>query len=250
MIVGNQVDVSLLITFHNEGILAHSTLNSIERCRKYAEAAGISTEYVWVLDDVNDETRAVLMAHPVAGGNVQIVDVVYRDAGLSRNAGIQMARGTAVAILDGDDYFSTNWIERAWLYLKEYGDQAILHPEFVVSFGAQASYCWQVDQAGQYYVQDGLLVNNYWTSWTFAKRSVYLQCPYSITRPLQTGFGYEDWHWNCEVIASGFEHRIAWGSVGFYRKKIVSRVTTDTAVGAIIAPTKLFARNAPGKVTV
>lgn len=243
------VDVSLLITFHNEGVLAHSTLHSIERCRKYAEAAGITTEYIWVLDDVNDETRDVLIAHPAASGNVKILEVSHRDAGSSRNFGIQAARGTAVAILDGDDYFSTNWIERAWFYLNEYGDQAILHPEFVVNFGMQAAYCWQVDQAGQYYKQDGLLVSNYWTAWTFAKRSIFLTCPYLETRPLQTGFGYEDWHWNCDVIAAGFEHRLAWGSVGFYRRKKVSRVTSETALGAIIPPTTLFARNSISKET-
>lgn len=243
------VDVTLLITFHGEGVLAHSTLNSIERCRKYAETAGISTEYVWVLDAVNDETREVLMAHPAASANVQIVEVTHRDLGASRNSGIEVARGTAVAILDGDDYFSTNWIERAWFYLKEYGDQAILHPEFVVNFGAHAAYCWQVDQAGQYYEQDGLLVNNYWTSWTFAKRSVYLRCPYSVTRALQTGFGYEDWHWNCESIAAGYEHRLAWGSVGFYRRKKTSLVASTTALGAIVPPTRLFSRNAPSRDT-
>lgn len=247
MKVTDTVDVSLLITFHSEGVLAHSTLNSIERCRKYAEAAGITTEYVWVLDAVNDETREVLMAHPAAAGNTQVVEVAHRDAGLSRNSGIQVARGTAVAILDGDDYFSTNWIERAWFYLKEYGDQAILHPEFVVNFGTQAAYCWQVDQGGQYYEQDGLLVSNYWTAWTFAKRSIYVTCPYSEARPFQTGFGYEDWHWNCDVIAAGYEHRLAWGTSGFYRRKKVSRVTSDTALGAIVAPTNLFARNAPSK---
>ncbi len=244
------VDVSLLITFHGEGVLAHSTLNSIERCRRYAEAAGITTEYVWVLDSVDDETRKVLMAHPAAAGKVQIVEVDYRDAGPSRNAGIQAARGAAVAILDGDDYFSANWIERAWFYLREYGDHAVLHPEFVVNFGAQAAYCWQVDQAGQYYEQDGLLVSNYWTAWTFAKRAVYIACPYSEARPAQTGFGYEDWHWNCEVIAAGFEHRLAWGAVGFYRRKKVSRVTSDTAFGAIVPPTRLFARNALIKDTL
>lgn len=243
------VDVSLLITFHNEGVLAHSTLNSIERCRKFAEAAGITTEYVWVLDAVSDETRKVLMTHPAASGTVRIVEVTHRDLGASRNSGIQVAKGTAVAILDGDDYFSMNWIERAWFYLKEYGDQVILHPEFVVNFGAHLAYCWQVDQAGRYYEQDGLLVNNYWTSWTFAKRFVYLACPYSETRPLQTGFGYEDWHWNCETIAAGFEHRLAWGAVGFYRRKKTSLVTSTTASGAILPPTRLFSRCAPNKET-
>ncbi len=238
------VEVSLLITFHSEGVLAYQTLNSIELCRKFAEAAGITTEYIWVLDDSNDETREVLMAHPAAAGDVKVLEVSHRDAGASRNSGIDVARGDAVAILDGDDYYSKNWIERAWYYLMEFGDKTILHPEFVVNFGEHAAYCWQVDQRGQYYEQDGLLINNYWTSWTFAKRSVYMNCPYAITRPFQTGFGHEDWHWNCESIAAGYEHRLAWGTVGFYRRKKTSRVTSTNSLGAIIPPTSLFAHNA------
>jgi glycosyltransferase involved in cell wall biosynthesis len=242
MTINKKIDVSLLVTFHAEGILAYSTLNSIDRCRKYAEAAGISIEYVWVLDAINDETRKVLMTHPAATSNVQILEVMHRDLGASRNSGIQIARGTAIAILDGDDYFSTNWIERAWCYLNKYGDDAILHPEFVVNFGAHLAYCWQVDQAGSNYEQDGLLAHNLWTSWTLAKRSVYLECPYSVTHPLQTGFGYEDWHWNCETVASGYEHRLVPETIGFYRRKKSSLVTLTTASGAIIPPTRLFSR--------
>lgn len=240
--MSNKVDVSLLITFHREGILAHSTLNSIERCRKFAENAGITTEYIWVLDSINEETRTVLMSHPVALGNTKVINVDYQDAGASRNAGVAIASGTAIAVLDGDDYFSTNWLERAWYSLEKYGRDAILHPEFVLSFGEQAAYCWQVDQAGQYYKKAGLLVGNYWTSWTFALREVYEQCPYVTTRATETGFGYEDWHWNCEVIAHGFEHRLVWGTVGFYRKKRTSRVNSETAANAIIPCTKLFSR--------
>lgn len=235
-----EVDVSLLITFHGEGILAHSTLNSIERCRRFAEGAGISTEYIWVLDSASDETREVLLAHPAAAGNVRIVEVSHLDLGASRNSGIQAATGEAIAILDGDDYFSANWIERAWYYLQEYGDRTIIHPEFVVNFGAHAAYCWQVDQAGQNYDPDGLLVNNFWTSWTFAKRSVYLAHPYCETRPLATGFGYEDWHWNCQTVAAGLQHRLALKSVGFYRRKRSSLVTSTAGLGAIMAPTRLF----------
>ncbi len=234
------VDVTLLITFHSEGILAYSTLNSIERCRQYAQAAGISTEYVWVLDEVDDETRRVLDSHPARSLNINIVEVRHKDAGSSRNAGIAVARGKAVAILDGDDYFSTNWIERAWLFLEEFGPHSILHPEFAVSFGISSAYCWHIDQSGPYYDRAGLLAGNFWTSWTFALRSVYERCPYITARSKTTGFGYEDWHWNCEVVAAGYEHRLAWGTVGFYRRKKISRNTTD--FGAVIPPTNLFSR--------
>lgn len=235
-----QINVSLLITFHREGVLAHSTLNSIERCRKFANAAGISTEYIWVFDTIDEDTRNIVMSHPAAQHQVQVIEVNHRDLGASRNSGVAAAKGKAIAILDGDDYFSTNWIERAWHYLKEYGEKAILHPEFVINFGSHAAYCWQVDQAGKFYNQKGLLSGNFWTSWTFALKTVYESCPYVTTRAIETGFGYEDWHWNCETIAQGYEHRLAWGSIGFYRRKLSSLVTATTAVSAIIPPSKLF----------
>jgi len=238
-----EVDVTLLITFHREGILAHSTLNSIERCRRYAEEAGISTEYVWVLDSIDEHTRAAIATHPVAKANVRIIEVAHRDAGASRNSGIAIARGRAVAVLDGDDYFSTNWIERAWFYLNEFGPKTILHPEFVINFGSHAAYCWQIDQNGPYFDKTALLLSNFWSSWTFAMRSLHIACPYVTTRPNETGYGYEDWHWNCETIGHGYEHRLAWGTIGFYRRKLVSLVTSTTAVGAIIPPTKYFSKN-------
>lgn len=233
------VDVTLLVTFHSEGILAHSTLNSIERCREYAEKAGISTEYVWVLDSISEETKEVLMRHPTRSKNVQIIEVSHRDLGQSRNSGISIANGTAIAILDGDDYYSTNWIERAWHYLKEYGDDSIIHPEFVVTFGAHSAYCRQTDQD---YEAASLLMGNCWTSWSFALRSTYQRYPYAKTSPLQTGFGYEDWHWNCEITAYNYTHRLALETVGFYRRKASSLITTTTGTNAIIPPSHLFSK--------
>lgn len=239
----NSIDVTLLITFHNEGILAHSTLNSIERCREFASSAGICTEYVLVFDSVDAETRKVVIAHPVTKlKNSRIIEVHHRDLGASRNSGIKVSKGKAIAILDGDDYFSTNWIERAWFFLQDFGAHSILHPEFVINFGAHSAYCWQIDQQGKYYDRAGLLVGNCWTSWTFAMRSIYEQCPYTTTRTIESGFGYEDWHWNCETIALGFEHRLAWGTIGFYRRKIRSLVELTTEMGAIIPQSKLFSK--------
>jgi glycosyltransferase involved in cell wall biosynthesis len=236
----DSVDVTLLVTFHSEGIFAHLTLNSIERCRKYAEEAGISTEYVWVLDSIDYETEAVLLAHPAYSENTRVIYVDCLDAGASRNAGIAISRGKAIAILDGDDYFSSNWIERAWYSLKEYGDNVILHPEIGINFGTESLYYWQVDPSGQHYDINGLLMSNYWTSWTFAARSVYESCPYRPTRPAETGFGYEDWHWNCETIATGFQHRIVVGTIGFYRRKKISRLSLETSMNGIIPPSRLF----------
>ncbi len=237
--MNEKVNVSLLVTFHSEGVLAHSTLNSLARCRQYAEKHGITTRYMWVFDCATEETKQVALRHTEAT-YADWIEVEHRDLGRSRNSGILACNSDAIAILDGDDYYSTNWIERAWFYLREYGDNAILHPEFIINFGAHHAYGWQMDQTGQYFNKNGLLVGNYWTSWTFAHHSVYRKCPYSETKALQTGFGFEDWHWNCETIAKGHEHRLAWGSIGFYRRKKVSLVSATASVNALFPYTNLF----------
>ena len=90
------IDISLLITFHNESVLAHATLNSIEHCRQYAQKAGLRTEYIWVLDDCDAQTKNILLNHPAIQCNpVKIVEVNHQDLGLSRNSGLAVAEGTA-----------------------------------------------------------------------------------------------------------------------------------------------------------
>lgn len=237
----NTIDITLLVTFHREGLYAHSTLNSIERCRQHAEQHGVRTEYVWVLDCVDGETKDVLLTHPsYRDGRVTIVEVDHGDLGASRNSGILMASGNTIAVLDGDDYYSTNWILEAWRFLQESGENAVLHPEMVINFGLHSAYGWQIDQLGQYFDVFALLRGNLWTSWTFAKKALYLNNPYVATRPQATGFGYEDWHWNCETIAKGIVHRVVPKTIGFYRRKQSSLVMNTQSIGAIISPTSLF----------
>lgn len=244
------VHVTLLITFHREGILAHSTLNSIERCRRYARAAGIATEYVWVLDSVDDETRRVLNSHPCATGSVRVVEVAHRDLGASRNSGVAAARGNVVAILDGDDYYSENWIERGYHNLGLFGGHCVVHPEFVVSFGAQKAWGRMVDQDEQVFDKHGLLVENFWTAWTIAPRELYRAFPYVTTRTKDTGFGFEDWHWNCATIGAGVEHRLAPGTVAFYRRKLTGLLAESSAANALMPPSQLFAHETLAPVVI
>ena len=110
----------------------------------------------------------------------------------------------------------------------------------VINFGAHAAYCWQVDQTERYFDKNALLYTNMWTSWNVAYRHVYEQCPYVKTRVFDTGFGHEDWHWNCETISRGYIHRLVPRTIGFYRRKKRSLVTIQASAEAVIPPSQLF----------
>ncbi|WP_187300555.1 glycosyltransferase family 2 protein [Mizugakiibacter sediminis] len=233
--------MSAVITFHREGLLAHTTLLSIERCRRFAEEAGLSVEFVITLDNADVETLRVVKGHQALRPGDQLHEVDYRDLSTCRNHAIQHARGRYIGTFDGDDYFSANWIARCVELIRQHGEKFIYHPEIMFAFGAWNAYWWQVDQLDEYYRPGALLITNYWNACAFAARSVFERCPYHVSRVGEAGFGFEDWHWNCETIAHGFVHRLARGTVRFERRKHGGSLNiAHQQVGAVIRPSIFF----------
>lgn len=235
------LDVSAIITFHREGLLAHTTLLSIERCRRAAEEAGLSVEFVITLDNPDPETRRIVTNHPAVRATDRVLEVDFRDLSSCRNHAVQHARGHYIGTFDGDDYFSANWITRCVELIRKDGEKHIFHPAIMVAFGGWNAYWWQVDQLEEYYRPGSLLIMNYWNACAFAAREVFECCPYHVSRVGAAGFGFEDWHWNCETIANGFVHRLARGTVRFERRKPGGSLNVaHQQAGAVIRPSSFF----------
>lgn len=238
---GGQYDVSAIITFHKEGLLAHTTLRSIERCRRHAEESGLRVEFCITLDNPDEETRRVVTMHPALREDDRIHHVGYGDLSSCRNHAIAEARGNLVGTFDGDDYWTKNWISRCAELLRAEGEDRIFHPEIMVAFGAWNAYWWQVDQLEEFYRPGTLLLANYWNACAFASRKVFDECPYHVSRVGEAGFGFEDWHWNCETIASGYVHRLARGTARYERRKDGGSLNAaHQRERAVIRPTRFF----------
>lgn len=235
------IDLSVIITFHKEGILAHATLRSYALTRQRARLAGWKIEFIFVLDNADVATRDVVRGHPDLDGTELIVESHAGDSALARNAGVAKATGTYLATLDGDDLVSRDYLERHLEFASVQSGRVILHPEFVVSFGMYNAFNWQVDQRGRYYSRDSLLFVNPWISAVFGLRETFLQVPYVPCFPATTGFGYEDWYWNCETTAAGFEHLIVPGTAYYYRRKLTGSVNeASRAMQVVMPPSRLF----------
>lgn len=238
--------LSVIVTFHGEGILAHTSLRSYALSRTVARKAGFEVQLVLVLDCADTQTRAFVVGHPDLDGTESIVETQVGDLALARNAGVAASRADYICTLDGDDLISTGYFVK---HLEEAGRLSgpfVLHPEMVLSFGMYSAYNWQVDQAGSYYDERALLTVNPWISAAFSTRRLYETIPYVACYPRQTGFGYEDWYWNCETIARGVVHRLAWGSAYFYRRKWHGSLNEAShAMKTVIPRTSLFA---PGRI--
>jgi hypothetical protein len=120
----------------------------------------------------------------------------------------------------------------------------ILHPELMVCFDQATAYYWQFDQTDeQRYRPHAALMVNYWNACSFAERRTYLEHPYQVARVGEAGFGFEDWHWNCETIAAGYAHLTAPGTALFYRRKALgSLAQSQVAHGAMRRPSAYFRR--------
>jgi len=205
------------VPLHSEGLLAHKTINSINRTIKCAEAFGLSVEIVFVLDRLTGETEKYLQTSPIIPGDAKFLATDFGDVGLARNVGVQQSNGDYVAMHDGDDLTSENWLVRAY-EVNRVNPSYIIHPELTVGFGTDRYLVFHADQRQCRVSQIDFAFANCWPYMSFSHRTTFLQVPYAPT-PAASGFGYEDWHWNCEVIAHGFIHTVALGTAFFNRLK-------------------------------
>jgi glycosyltransferase involved in cell wall biosynthesis len=211
------VTLSVAVTAHSEGRLLRPTLRSLSAALAILVAQSITCEMVIVLDNATNETRRVAELLETAGQvdfPVRIITCSHGDAGASRNAAAQNARGTFLAFCDGDDLLSSNYFAEALAMLSESNERLIVHPEQVISFGARSGI-WKIPASESIDHRD-LIRHNLWPSSSVSHRSTYLEIPYPRLVP-GDGFGPEDWLWNIQTATQGILHRPVPGTFFFYR---------------------------------
>jgi glycosyltransferase involved in cell wall biosynthesis len=229
-------DIAVIVPLHREGVLAHTALRSYFLARDVAIEQGIDVRFVLVADNADAETLRVARNHPGRIAGDQLIEVSKGDSALARNAGLSVADADFICMLDGDDLVSRNYFVEHHRVAQAADGLLILHPEMVVSFGMYNAFNWQVDQDGPYFERDSLLAVNPWISASFARKEVFRQVPYVACFPATTGFGYEDWYWNCETVAQGFRHGLAWGTAYFYRRKLAGSVNEKSRSLDVVMP--------------
>lgn len=236
----NCTGITAVVTFHREGLVAHRSLGSILRSCLRAESAGVQNRLVIVLDNADDETRRVVERHPLLRRNDQIFHLSCGDVAHSRNYGVSKSTSKYVAIFDGDDHVCANWLEAAYFRAVSVGDHSVVHPRMVLTFGASSLIRTQPDQSEEKIEALGLLTVNFWNVCVLASRKIFIETPY-VSTGRASGFGFEDWHWNCETIAAGCLHVTAPKTVYFERRKAFGSLNVEhQRYGTIIRSSKLF----------
>ena len=233
-------DISVIVTAHHEGRLAHRTMRSLFRAVEYARERNVSCEIVVVMDKPDDNTKDYFSRYD--GSKIVVRAVDFGDPGLSRNYGVSASSGKYIAFLDADDLFGETWLKAAYEEARNIKGEGVFHPEYVICFEREnwIMRCKNMDDSDFYL--SNLIEHNCWNSVHFlAQKSLLIENPF-IGTPIDSGFGYEDWHWNCEIIAKGIRVRLVPETCVFYRKKKYgSRNAVHNHNNVLIPPSKLFA---------
>ena len=233
--ISKTYDITTVVTAHNEGLLFGKTMNSLAVAVEHAQKNGLSVEMVFCLD--NPDALTSRMVKENSNGS-EVLEFDFKDQGIVRNEAIRIAKGTYIALLDGDDLWSFNWLTEAYSLAKQ-DKKFIVHPAFNWYFEGSNNILKIIDQDSELFDQDFLRVGNYWDALCFCHKEVYGMCPYG-QRDIEKGFAYEDWHWNCETIVQGFKHKVAKNTVHFKRRRTISQTILASQREALIRNTKLL----------
>ena len=233
-------DISVVATFHREGAIAVPTLRAIGLCRDAAWTAGLRVEIIATLDRADSATRDIVQAWSRSNDHTRVIELDVGDLGLARNAAFAKAAGVYGCTMDGDDLMSPGWLVRAHRTASLHPTPAVVHPEYVIEFGAGTGVTRLQGMHPASDLVGALLATHPWTSCNFSSLQAYRDVPYLGSTGPWTGFGFEDWHWNVEQLALGRTHVVARQTFLLYRKRPNSLLAEQVGANRLVGPLTLF----------
>lgn len=228
------LDLSVVVTAHAESVIAGPTMRSVEAAIARVEAEDFTVERFLAFDTPSDACRA-FFDQPGCDRWTKH-EFEFRDQGKTRNAAISKTLGRWIALLDGDDLFSENWLIEALYMLRDaeaQGRRIIVHPELNWVFDAGQFVFTKPSQTEPLFSSHYFFCANYYDALCAAPREVWSEHPYP-DRALKAGFAYEDWQWGIETMSAGWEHEAARDTIIFKRRRDASQTLESRDNAALI----------------
>ena len=231
------IDLSLVLNVHDERSYLRRTLRSLEEAARYAAAAGLAAELVIVLDRSPADTRSWLAAYRSnAFTDIRLLEVNNGSLALSRNDGVRYTRGTYIMFWDADDLISFNSLLAMVRTAERAETKTLVFTEYVLEFGAKFNVVQYFDLS---VVTPMSFVDDHpYTSKVLLRRDSFDDLNYHDPGH---GHAYEDWHFNCEAVAYGYDVVTAPQTIMFYRRRESSLMAVaERSTVRQIRPSRLF----------
>lgn len=231
------IELSVIITAHNEGLLGHKTIRSVLRALEEVES---KHEIIINLDKPDSETKKYFKRYENQAGFV-VTESSCGDTGGGRNAAIKHAKGKYVIFLDADDLVSKNYFSGMLKVMKATNEEVLVHPQYCFAFeDCGDSYCLQEMQeasATDYDIQK-LFGRHRWISSVGGQRKTFTEHPYIRDKD---GFGHEDYVLAIELTNEEIEQKVAPHTVHFYRRRPGSQLSLHNSTHVTQPANDLFA---------
>jgi len=228
--------VTAVLTGHREGIVCGPSVRNFVATVERARAAGIDVQCVAVLDRADRITRSIFKRE--LSSQARILETDFGDPGSARGAAVDETQTKYICFLDADDLWSLNWIEAAHSFVCQQDRPLIAHSEVNQIFGDAEEIYFHADSEAPGFEIELLRAENYWDAMAFAEADIYRQIPFKPNR-FDLGYGIEDWHWACETIAAGIQHKPVPGTMHFKRRRNSTRTLLSYERDVVAWPSTL-----------
>jgi len=222
----NELDesgIEVVLFAHAEGNFLGGCFASIRRAAAFAAARGLDVAFTAVLQEATPLTTR--MAQCNLDERWRILDLPQASLHQARNAARLVLRRPFAAFVDGFDLWCETWLHAAFTAAKI--TRAVWRPEVLLTFGNDFHYSEgyaAIFQPCHLFSPGCLLMGDPLPSGFFASRTILETHEWPSSDP-ERGWSAIDRWWNCEVAASGYEHRAVTNTF-HYRRRPDALLTT------------------------
>lgn len=228
------IDLSVIVTAHDETLVSGPTMAAAEAAITRAEADDVRVERLIVLDSPTDQTRTWFTQPRF--DHWQKLEIDEGDVGRTRNYAVMQAKGAYIAFLDADDLFSENWLAQGVAQLRKAeakGQKTIIHPELIWLFEGDNTVYFNPDQTDPLFLPQHFYFMNYYDTLAIAPRAAHRDIP-SVSRDIPAGLSFQDWQFSVQSMAAGWVHVSSPDTIIFKRRRDQSLVSESRARRAIL----------------
>ena len=234
--------LEVIITAHKEGTLLLPTIKSaFESVSSLKNKYNVDVNYLLYIDKPDNITKKI--AEEIAlKYDMKLYVGKNGDPGKSRLKAIKKTKQDYIALLDGDDLWSENWLVSAYDFISRNTKMnlagIVLHPEYNLIFGDHSLLVRQGNPDDPFFDPSFFRIGNYWDALCFAPKEIFLKYPYR-KNDLDVGFAHEDYLWACETYLAGIKHYVLEDTIHFKRRRGGSVSVIAESRGVKVKPTKL-----------